>query len=98
MNGKTLSRKRLPLFWGEATRDLRGSLHGLSTAPPGLCFPAKPWRSNRSKAPEGVSRPGTPPALLRRASLTKAGFEMVELPQSSHVKPAGRHVHKEPIQ
>lgn len=33
MNGKTLSRKRLPLFWGEATRDLPGSLHGPSLFP-----------------------------------------------------------------
>lgn len=27
MNGKTLLGKKLPLFWGEATRELPGSLH-----------------------------------------------------------------------
>lgn len=58
MNGETLSRKRLPLVWGEATSDLPGALRGpsrsrtaVSLPSPGEATEAKLPREPRDQAP-----------------------------------------------
>lgn len=54
---------------------------GLPRAPPRLrqLFPAKPWRSNRNKAPEGTPDTAPYPPCWLRASLATTGFEIFEL-------------------
>lgn len=69
MNGKTLSRKRLPLFWGEATRDLLGSLHGPS---PSL-FPCQALEKQQKQSTRGSLETRHPTSPAAESKPYKSG-------------------------
>lgn len=78
MNWESIVKKETPPVWGEATHELPRSLHGPSQSQTAafLPSPAEAIETKLKKDPSD-NVPHKPCCL--RASLTKTGFEMVEL-------------------